>query len=62
MNKILMNAIQERYGSISELVEAMRECTLTVCVNLEDDIKMVMDCNEIEESIYDYLNKIKFIN
>jgi len=38
MREKLVKAIDERYGSIENLIDAMRECQDTVYVNLAHDI------------------------
>ena len=49
MKRKLTKAIEERYGSIENLIDAMRECQDTVYVNLADDIDD--DIYEVEKAI-----------
>jgi capsule polysaccharide export protein KpsC/LpsZ len=71
MKKKLIKAIEKRYGTASNptglecMFDAMRECQLTVYVNLADDIKEEIDDVEkaIEKIIFyhsqNYYNTIK---
>jgi hypothetical protein len=60
MDDVVMNAIKERYGSMDDLWEAVRdEDMLTVTVNLEDDVDCEFDMDEIEAMLHGtlYLNE-----
>lgn len=51
MESIVLKAIMERYGGLTNLYSAMDDCIDTVLVNLTDDVNYVFSEDEIYEMI-----------